>query len=233
MSDAIRSANDSIEAHIAENQAARGMGSTVVAAVMAGERMYWTSVGDSPLFHYRRGKLMQLNEDHSMAPQIDAMARSGLLTASEAKTHPDRNCLTSAVCGNDIARMDSRSVAFDLKAGDIIVVSSDGLQFLEDPAIERIIHRNRRKPSSDIANALLQAVKKLGDPDQDNISIAVVKVNHIQPVNRPVRRTNVTTMTFNTTRLAVEEAIQEIPDTPVDLVDEEELPVALEAGSRS
>ncbi len=229
MSSAIRSANDSIEHHIAGHSEARGMGSTVVAAIMAGDRLYWTSVGDSPLYHFRRGNLQQLNEDHSMAPQIDAMARSGLLTQEEAKFHPDRNCLTSAVCGTDIARMDNRSIAYELQAGDIIVVSSDGLQFLEDHAIERLIHKNRRKPSSDIANALLHAVKKLDHPDQDNISIAVVKVNHVKPVNRPMRESNVTSMSFHSTRMVNEDSIEEIGGTLVD----PEQPVAIEAGSRS
>ena len=35
----------------------------------------------SPLFLYRNGKLSQLNEDHSMAPQIDFMVKSGLMDA--------------------------------------------------------------------------------------------------------------------------------------------------------
>ncbi len=204
MLSAITNANDCVRDAMNENSEARGMGSTVVAAVMAGSRMYWSSVGDSPLYHYRGGNLEQVNEDHSMAPQIDAMVAAGAIRPEDAKTHPDRNCLTSAVAGGKIPRMDNRGLALELKAGDIVVVSSDGLQFLEDKQIAKIITRNRRKPSADIANALLQAVKGLDDPEQDNISFAVVKVRHEKPVIRPQRRTNVTEVDFHSTRLADE-----------------------------
>lgn len=202
MACALRSANDCMRQAMNENEESRGMGSTLIATVMAGNRMFWSSVGDSPLYHFRGGKLEQVNEDHSMAPQIDALAATGAITTEEAKTHPDRNCLTSAIAGGKINRIDNRGLALQLQAGDIVVVSSDGLQFLDDKTIARTISRTRRRPSADIANALLQAVKSLEDPEQDNISFAVIKVRHEKPVERPVRRTNVTEIDFHTTRLA-------------------------------
>ncbi|MEL7150856.1 MAG: protein phosphatase 2C domain-containing protein [Pseudomonadota bacterium] len=210
---AITNANDCIRDAITENPESRGMGSTVVAAVMAGTKMYWSSVGDSPLYHYRAGQLEQVNEDHSMAPQIDAMVAAGAIRPEDAKMHPDRNSLTSAVAGGKIARMDNRGLALELKAGDIVVVSSDGLQFLEDKVITKIITRNRRRPSADIANALLQAVKGLDDPEQDNISFAVIKVRHEKPVIRPKRRGNVTEIDFHTTRLADDSLIEDMEAT--------------------
>ena len=60
-------ANETLGHHVAENPAARGMGSTMVSVVVVGQNMYWNSVGDSPLYHYRSGKMSKLNEDHSMA----------------------------------------------------------------------------------------------------------------------------------------------------------------------
>ena len=210
MAGAIQNANDCVREAMIENPESRGMGSTIVAAVMAGNQMYWSSVGDSPLYHYRSGSMTQVNEDHSMAPQIDAMVAAGALRPEEAATHPDRNSLTAAVAGGKIARMDNRGVALELKAGDIVVVSSDGLQFLDNKAITKIISRNRRKPSADIANALLQAVKGLDDPEQDNISFAVIKVRHEKPVIRPQRRGNVTEIDFHSTRLADEAVLEDI-----------------------
>lgn len=209
MLSAITNANDCIREAMAENPDSRGMGSTVVAAVFAGTRMYWSSVGDSPLYHYRGGKIDQVNEDHSMAPQIDAMVAAGAISEEDAKVHPDRNCLTSAVAGGNISRLDNRGIALDLKVGDILVISSDGLQFLDDKVITKIINRNRRKPSADIANALLQAVKGLEDPEQDNISFSVIKVQHEKPVIRPKRRGNVTELDFHTTRLAEEPHLED------------------------
>lgn len=207
MAGAINNANNCIREAMAQHVEARGMGSTVVATVFAGNKMYWTSVGDSPLYHYRNGNMVLVNEDHSMAPQLQAMVEAGSLTAEAAKVHPDRNCLTSAVAGGKIARIDNRGLALELNAGDIVVISSDGLQFLDEKTIAKIITRNRRKPSADIANALLQAVKRLEDPEQDNISFSVVKVRHEKEVIRPQRRGNVTEVDFHSTRLADEAMI--------------------------
>ena len=143
-------------------------------------------------------------------PHLPERSAAGSLRPEEAKSHPDRNSLTSAVAGGKIARMDNRGVALELKAGDIIVVSSDGLQFLENNVIAKIISRNRRKPSASIANALLQAVKGLEDPDQDNISFSVIKVCHEKPVTRPQRRGNVTEIDFHSTRLADEAFLENV-----------------------
>ncbi len=218
MSSAIENANDCMRDAMAENVDAHGMGSTLVAAVMAGNRMVWSSVGDSPLYHYRGGQMTQVNEDHSMAPQIDAMVAAGAIRPEDGANHPERNCLTSAIAGGKINRIDNRGIVLDLKAGDIIVVSSDGLQFLEEKTIARIIGRNRRKPSADIANALLQAVKALDNPEQDNISFAVVKVRHEKAVVRPVRRGNVALLDAHSTRLVDEtgDSAEEGAEMPVD-----------------
>jgi serine/threonine protein phosphatase PrpC len=191
------------------------MGATVVAAVLAGERLFWTSVGDSPLYHYRAGKMQQLNEDHSMAPQIDLMAETGVIKPEEAATHPDRNCLTSAVCGGKIARIDNKGKAFEMMTGDILVISSDGLQFLPEDQITKIISRNRRKPSADIANALLQALKKNDNPEQDNISFSVIKVRHTKPVERPMKRDHIDASTHST-RLATDVEVTDNNDAEAE-----------------
>ena len=109
-------------------------------------RLYWISVGDSPLFLYRNGKLSQLNEDHSMAPQIDFMVKSGLMDPQVAANHPDRNCLISVLMGTRIPKIDCPT-------------------------------KYRKTRSTEIAERLLEELAKLGDPDQDNISFTVIKVN--------------------------------------------------------
>lgn len=214
MRNSLIDANATLGQHVQANPESYGMGATLISLVMVGPNLYWTSVGDSPLYHFRSGRLEQLNEDHSMAPQIDLMVRNGMLGAEEGRTHPDRNCLTSAILGVQIARIDNPPCGIQLAAGDIVVVSSDGLQFLEDKAIARILQKNRRKSSTDICNALLNAVKKLNDPEQDNISFAVIKVNHDKPVQRPARSIlpqgyDLSRMTQSATRLAGQDVIEE------------------------
>jgi len=131
--------------------------------------------------------MKQLNEDHSMAPQIDFMVQQGLLEEEAGKNHPDRNCLTSVILGDRVAKSDCPKTPFELAVGDIVVVSSDGLQYLEDPKIRKILHRHRRKKAAEIAGYLLEAIEVLADPDQDNCTFSVIKLNHNKPVIRAIR----------------------------------------------
>ncbi len=186
MTKAAAGANASVRDYIKTNPAVRGMGATLVSMIMVENRMFWMSIGDSPLYLLRGGKLQQLNEDHSMAPQIDFMAQQGLIDEETARDHPDRNCLTSVILGEKVARTDCPVKPFDIKVGDIVVVSSDGLQYLEDAKIQKILHKYRRRSSAEIAGYLLEAIETLADPDQDNVSLAVIKLNHNTPMERVI-----------------------------------------------
>mgnify|MGYP000095919914 CR=1 FL=1 len=70
-------ANETLRHHTRTHPETEGMGATLVVPCLVENRLYWISVGDSPLFLWRAGKLSQLNEDHSMAPQIDALVQRG------------------------------------------------------------------------------------------------------------------------------------------------------------
>ena len=219
-------ANAVVREHVSSHPETRGMGATLVSVVLVENRMYWMSIGDSPLYHFRSGKMQQLNEDHSMAPQIDFMVKSGLLDPEAGKNHPDRNCLTSVILGDRVAKSDCPKAPFELEVGDIVVVSSDGLQYLEDDRIQKILHRYRRKKSAEIAGYLLEAIEDLADPDQDNCSFSVIKLNHNKPVIRAIRAkpaghfdTNIATITRvvetdETEKVAAKVENSPLADTP-------------------
>ncbi|MCA0869796.1 protein phosphatase 2C domain-containing protein [Seohaeicola saemankumensis] len=175
--DAAFDANDCVGHHVASHPRSHGMGATLVAPVFLGNRLYWISVGDSPLFLFRDGRLRRLNADHSLTPQIDYLASRGLMATEEALNHPDRNCLTSVLFGHEIALIDCPAEPVSLQANDIVVAASDGLLFLEEEEIEGIIQSYADRTSSEISSRLLAALANLDDPDQDNVSLCVIKVN--------------------------------------------------------
>ena len=172
---AVEVANECLRAHVEDAPEMRGMGGTVVVTAVAGNRLFWASVGDSPLYLYRGGVLRQLNEDHSMAPQIDLLAAKGVIDAEAARNHPQRNCLTSALVGEEIPELDCPEDGFELEPDDVVLSASDGVQYLPDAGISAILKRARRKASLGIADALVAGVTRLGDPEQDNISVVVMK----------------------------------------------------------
>lgn len=169
-------ANACLKDHIGLHPETRGMGATLVAAVIIKGNLYWISIGDSPLFLFRDGALIQLNEDHSMAPQIDFMVKSGLLSPEAGQNHPDRNSLTSVLIGAEIPKIDCPEEPFVLQDGDTVLVASDGLQFLTNNEIEIALRRTSGRQSTDVARDLMRRVAAINDPDQDNISFSVVQV---------------------------------------------------------
>lgn len=175
LSEAVLKANQRLSAEVASGTGQGGMGGTVIASFIKDGVLRWISIGDSSLHLFRRGKLVRLNEVHSLAPQIDMMAAQGMMDPEIARTHPQRNYLTSALVGAAINRIDCPETAFDLAPGDILVMASDGLHVLDDRAIERIVSRRRFRSSQKIAQALMTAVASREEPDQDNVSIVVIK----------------------------------------------------------
>lgn len=178
---AVEVANERLQDVMHAKPDLRGMGSTVVATVIVGGSLYWTSVGDSLLFLYRDGKLTRLNQDHSMAPRIDAMVAAGQMPAEEGATHPDRNCLTSAITGKDIPRIDCPNIPYGIDDGDTVLMASDGLQSMSDVEIEDVLAAHLSASGQAIAEALLAGVHDKGVANQDNTSITVIKVGSSLP----------------------------------------------------
>jgi serine/threonine protein phosphatase PrpC len=175
-------ANERITQYVREQPDSYGMGATLLATVIRGDELYWVSVGDSPLYLFRDGVLTQLNQDHSMAPQIDMMVKVGAMSEEVGRDHPDRNTLTSAIAGHDIAKIDCPDVPKNVRTGDIIIAATDGLQFLSNDTIAAILKETHTKRSMDITSALLAALDDLADPDQDNTAFTVVKLGESQQV---------------------------------------------------
>lgn len=174
--DVVRAANDCISAHVIETPDHRGMGSTILTTVVFEDRLYWVSVGDSPLFLIRGRKVQRLNEDHSMAPQIDAMVKTGQIDEEAAKNHPDRHSLMSVLIGSSIPKLECKSEPFKLMAGDIIISASDGLLSLDDKRFYKEVKRMRKRSAAEMAQSLIDAVMSMKVEKQDNISLSVLKV---------------------------------------------------------
>lgn len=173
---ATQTANTLVGVHAKAHDETYGMGSTLLATILVGDALSWLSVGDSPLYLYRDGTLAQLNEDHSMGPQIDMLVKIGAMTEKAGRDHPSRNTLTSVVRGRAIETIDCPKKPKTLCAGDIVIASSDGLQYLRDSEICEILTAFAAQPSQKIADAFLAALAQVDDPEQDNIAFAVIKI---------------------------------------------------------
>ena len=169
--DCLAAANKALADAIAANPELDSMGSTLVAAVVSSEGLHWISVGDSPLWLFRQGKLERLNADHSMAPILAELVAKGDMTEEEAARDPRRHSLRSAVMGDDIHLIDASAQPVAVEKGDRLLLASDGLLTLSEPEIAAILQQTQDAPLADSAAALIQAVEAAEHPHQDNTTI--------------------------------------------------------------
>lgn len=156
-----------------------GMGTTLTAAMLEGERLLIAQVGDSRAYLLHKGHLQQITRDHSlMADLIEA----GQITPEEARVHPNRSVITRAI-GSDI-HMRPDIYELNVDAGDRILLCSDGLSsMISNNAIESIMRR--QSDAQHCADELVTAA--LENSGADNVTVVVADVPGFSEVREKKR----------------------------------------------
>ena len=164
---AIETANMEILERAQQDEALKGMGTTMVVATIVGHYAYVANVGDSRLYLIQ-GQIRQVTRDHSL---VQEMVRMGELKPEEARNHPDKNIITRALGAERTVDIDF----FDLKMepDSTILMCSDGLSnMVEDSKIEEIIlDKTEELPRK--GEELLEEANRNGG--KDNIAVILVE----------------------------------------------------------
>ncbi len=149
------------------------MGTTLTGILFDQNLAIAVHVGDSRIYLYRDGKIMQITTDHSLAMEH---VRRGLLSKADADKSKIQNVLTRAMGIKKNIEFDL--LKFPVKAGDVLVLCSDGLyKGLTEQQIADILAHDKDMP---IVKLCKQLVRTSNDKDgQDNISAVVIKI--LQP----------------------------------------------------
>jgi protein phosphatase len=147
-----------------------GMGSTIAAILIDGDRAAVANVGDTRGYLFRAGKLEQLTVDDTW---LNAVLHRDALDNSALLNHPMRNVLTQAAGSqNDL---DVHTADVDFEADDIILLCSDGIHGVVcGEAIIAVLESP--ESAEEQAARLKDAARVEGGPD--NISCIVI---HYQP----------------------------------------------------
>jgi serine/threonine protein phosphatase PrpC len=84
---------------------------------------WWAHIGDSRLYHLRRGALVARSRDHS---HVELLVREGLITAEQAQTHPMRNFVECCLGGDPIVPDMTLTRRRALERNDVLLVCTDG-----------------------------------------------------------------------------------------------------------
>jgi PPM family protein phosphatase len=167
---AIREANSAILDRAAGDPGLWGMGTTVTAAALAGDRhLQLAHVGDSRAYLLRDGSLEQLTTDHTVVAEL---VRRGRLTPAQAAIHPERSILTRAVGLDPRIPVDTPEPV-ELRDGDQVLLSSDGLtEAVDDDQIAELL--SSQDNGNAACQALIDAANAAGGPD--NITVVLLRV---------------------------------------------------------
>lgn len=147
----------------------RGMGATIVAALVdtAKSALTVAHVGDSRAYAIRERQLELLTSDHSW---VHEQVVAGLLSEEAARNHPLKNVVTRALGGAQEPAVDVCEKA--LEPGDLVLLCSDGLNtMLNDGEIGEVIGRFEGVP--DLSHELVAEATRKGGID--NITVVLIR----------------------------------------------------------
>lgn len=164
----IQEANRRIFERAADDAQVSGMGTTITAALVAGEALVIGHVGDSRAYRLRGGKFEQLTDDHSLVADL---VRSGRITPEEADAHPQRSVITRAL-GTD-REVDVDTFTVPAESDDLFLICSDGLTtMVDDEEIRDLV--TRAGDLDQAGKGLVKAANKAGG--EDNITVVLFRV---------------------------------------------------------
>ncbi len=150
-------------------------GSTLLAVLIEKATMQWITVGDSRIYLYRGGSLIQINREHIYRAELLQQAINGKRSFSEALRDPQADRLSSFIGMGEIKNADFSLNRLKLCAGDRILLMSDGVfNTLSNEEIAEVI---RVSPdAAEAAIAMEQRILQKHAPNQDNFTCVILEV---------------------------------------------------------
>ena len=165
-----RQALDRVEERL-QNSTAQS-GSTLVMGMVRDGALSWLSVGDSRIYLWRGGGLIQLSRDHDFHHDLVLLALQGDLTLSEADQDPRRDNLTSFIGRGFPRKVEWNQEPVPLRRGDRVLLVSDGVyRALSLEEMAACLDR----PPEEAAAALGEAVRRKAYPQQDNYTAVILE----------------------------------------------------------
>lgn len=156
MTEWVQSISTTVNNYGRQDDAKRGMGTTLVGIIYYIDRYYWMNCGDSRVYRLRDGELHQLSVDHSLNNMMGEARHSNVIT----------NCIGG---GAKQSYLDLVEMTDDFLPGDVYLLCSDGLN---DLVPNENICKMLVEGAS--ANTLCEAAIEAGG--FDNVSAVVINV---------------------------------------------------------
>jgi PPM family protein phosphatase len=154
---------------------------TVVALYLTPTQAYWVHSGDSRLYHFRAGQLLQRTEDHSV---LQILVKQGIVAEKDMGTHPDQGALLQSLGGDEYKPPTCGQA--DISPEDGFLLCTDGFwERTKVAEMAELLFCTGSEATSLLEQAIARAVERNG-PKGDNVTVAVARpvANKIRLVKR-------------------------------------------------
>jgi serine/threonine protein phosphatase PrpC len=166
---AVKRADQAVREAAQKDERRQGMGTTLVALLLADDARHgWlVHAGDSRAYRLRDGRLEQMTSDHSF---VEEQVKSGQLTREEAERSPLRNVITRAVGSSAATEPDVLPI--EVSPGDLFLLCTDGLT--REVGADGLVHvlKTEHKLSAACSALVKEALASGG---RDNITCLLVR----------------------------------------------------------
>ena len=164
LKDNINEINSEIIDYGEKNENSKGLGTTLVAAIITKEFIIMSNIGDSSGYAMKNNKLHKVTKPHTL---VNLLVDAGNITEEEAKNHPKKNVLMRALGATEKCEVDMFDVDND---SEEILLCSDGLtNMLTDDQIEKVLLTDELTIDEKVIKLIKKCNARGGN---DNISIA-------------------------------------------------------------
>lgn len=164
--EAVSLANQAVYAKGQSSPQYHNMGTTIVALLIAKTKAYIAHIGDSRLYLMRDSELRQITEDHSL---VQNLVNKGLMTKEDARHSPEKSALTRALGIDPEEKTDLDLI--DLKAGDQLLLCSDGLSNMVEEEEIACLLKSEAEPREKAEKLMSMAIAGGG---KDNITLTLL-----------------------------------------------------------
>lgn len=165
--EAFEEAHERVRAAATADPNLEGMGTTLVAALEAGDELLIASVGDSRAYLFRDHQLEMITTDQTWVAEV---GRPLGISEEDLKNHPLRHVLTMALGAN--APLKAQSYAVPITPGEVVLLCTDGLHgAVDDETIRRTLDSEQSLESC--AHYLIDAAIQAGGPD--NVTLVLLR----------------------------------------------------------
>lgn len=149
-------------------------GTTVVAALVMGRQLYYTSIGDSIISVFRNGRLIPINTKQNVESWLEEQYISGKITREQALGNKKNRRLMNYVGYDGFKAPEIPDKPVELKNGDKVLLYSDGVELLTQIEMENIL--SGKMNVQQMAEEVMRKIMNKKAKNKDNSTVIILDI---------------------------------------------------------